>query len=66
MHDLIDWIVTRNQPLSEVVHQVTCRVINPDGTCSKTSRKYILNLVTIVEDKIAAILLEKVALILDG
>lgn len=49
VHDLIDWIVSRNQPFSEVGHEVTQRVLRSERICSKTIRKYILNLVPIVE-----------------
>lgn len=53
---LIGRIVTRNQPVTELDHQVTRCVIRSDEICFKTWRKYILNLVPIVEENIAAIL----------
>lgn len=66
VHDLIDWIVSRNQPFSEVDHEVTRRVLRSERICSKTIRKYILNLVPIVEKNIAKELPAHLALIFDG
>lgn len=59
VRDIIDRIVRRNDPVSR-------HVLTADALCSKTVRKYILNLVPIAEQKISKQHPDKVSLILVG
>ena len=66
VYDLINWIVDRNQPISEVDNVVTRDMFKTKPICSKTLRKYILALTPNVEKVISEDLPDKFGLIFDG
>jgi hypothetical protein len=66
VYDLINWIVDRNQPISEVDNVVTREMFKTKPICSKTLRKYILALTPNVEKVISEDLPDKFGLIFDG
>lgn len=65
VHEIIDWITSRNQLFSEVNHNVTRPIFRTKRICAKTDRNYILNLVPIVDKNIFELFPEHVALEFD-
>jgi hypothetical protein len=53
VYNVINWIVDRNQPISEVDNVVTRDMLKTKPICSKTLRKYILALTPNVEKAIS-------------
>ena len=66
VYNIINWIVDRNQPISEVDNAVTRNMFKTKPICSKTLRKYILALTPYVEKAIDEDLPDKFGLIFDG
>lgn len=56
----------RNQPILEVDDAITRGILNTKPPCSKSVRKYILSMVTLVERTITAELAEKFGLLFYG
>lgn len=63
---LLEWLVMRNQPLSELDNDLTRRLVKAKPIHSQTMRKYILNMVPLVERAVTTELPDKFALLFDG
>ena len=66
LFNLMEWVIMRNIPLSEVENPITRKALKMKAVSIKTLRKYILNLADIVKDGIKRILPEKFGIIFDG
>ena len=63
---ILEWVVMRNQPLSEVDDPLTRSLFNVKPVSSKSLRSYILSLTPLVEDVIKQILPSKFCVMFDG
>lgn len=64
--DLLEWVIMRNQPLTEIDDPITQRHFNKQRISSKSLRKYILNLTHVTEEKVVAEIPNRFGLMLDG
>lgn len=63
---LIEWIIMKNQPITEVDNEITRSILNIKPISSKSLRKYILSLVPLVEDELKSVIPNKFAIMFDG
>jgi len=63
---ILEWVVMRNQPLSEVDNKLTRALFKCKPVCSKSLRTYILAMIPIVESTIHSELPDKFGLLFDG
>ena len=63
---LIEWVIMRNQPISEVDDPLTRSLFNVSPICSKSLREYILSLTPLVENEIKKRLPTKFSIMFDG
>ena len=66
VYKVLEWIVMRNHPLSEVDNELTRSILTTKPICSKTLRKCILALTPHVEKSIVEDLPDLFALEFDG
>lgn len=66
VYNLLEWIVMRDQPITEIDNVLTRSLFNVQPVSSKSMRKYILSLVPLVEKRIKGILPEKFGIMFDG
>jgi hypothetical protein len=67
VYEWIKWIALRNQPLAEVDDPVTRKAMRYSSICSKTLRKYMLQLVPLIQSNIKeAMANTQIALVFDG
>lgn len=63
---IIQWVIMRNQPLTEVDDPLTRDLFHVSHISSKTLRNYILSLVPVVEENVRRELPNKFCLMIDG
>ena len=59
VYALLEWITQRNIALSELDNTITRSILKTKPLSSKTMRKYILSLLSYVENKSASVLPKK-------
>ena len=65
-YQLIEWVIMRNQPLSEVDNELTRAILKCKPMSSKSLRKYILAMIPVVERRIHDEIPDKFGLLFDG
>jgi len=67
-HQIMEWMVRRNMPLSEIDNTLTRGILAPEPFCSKSMKKWILNTAKQTEETIAKVLQDSgyVTLLMDG
>lgn len=63
---IIEWVIMRDQPISEIDDSITRSILNVKPICSSSLRRYILSLVPLVEDRIKSALPESFGIMFDG
>jgi hypothetical protein len=66
IYQWMEWIVMRDQPLSELDNELTRRLSKGKSVSSKSMRKYILSVTESVEQSVAADIPKKFAVLFDG
>lgn len=66
VYQVIEWIVMRNQPISEIDNYLTRAIFRTKPLSSKSIRKYILSMVPLVEGAVIAELPDRFGLLFDG
>lgn len=66
VYQLIEWVVMRNQPISEVENAIINVFFKTKSVSPHSLRKYILSMVPLAERAVIAELPEKLGLLFDG